>query len=291
MKKKIFGNRLSTIVGYLRNFIRQIKIVRKGNYFIMNSKMRVVQVIPKHGYVDDGLMSNHVTDFLYDEKFMNAYKEGKKTGALKNMADSIRSELYSGDIHYRAYIACYFAKYCSKLDGDFVECGVGKGLLSKTIVSYLNFAKINKNFFLFDTFEGIPIHQGKDCEIENMNFLNKIYYNDYSGKEGNYYNDVCKTFSNYPNVKIIKGIIPESFKDISINKVSYLHIDMDNAFAEVEAIKFFWNKIINYGIILLNDYAYGEEFSEQKRSWDEFIKDKNHEILTLPTGQGLIIKN
>ena len=44
----------------------------------MNSKMRVVQVIPKHGYVDDGLMSNHVTDFLYDEKFMNAYKEGKK---------------------------------------------------------------------------------------------------------------------------------------------------------------------------------------------------------------------
>jgi len=58
-----------------------------------------------------------------------------------------------------------------------------------------------------------------------------------------------------------------------------------------EAIKFFWNKIINYGIILLDDYAYGEEFSEQKRSWDEFVKDKNHEILTLPTGQGLIIKN
>ena len=291
MKKKNFGNRLSTIAGYLRNFIRQIKIVEKGKYYVMNSKMRVVQVVPEHGYVGDGLMSNHITDFLYDEKFMNAYKEGKKTGALKNMADSIRSELYSGDIHYRAYIACYFAKYCSKLDGDFVECGVGKGLLSKTVVSYLNFAKINKNFFLFDTFEGIPIHQGKDCEIENMNFLNKIYYNDYSGKEGNYYNDICKTFSNYPNVKIIKGIIPESFKDISINKVSYLSIDMNNAFAEIEAIKFFWNKIINYGIILLDDYAYGEEFSEQKRSWDEFVKDKNHEILTLPTGQGLIIKN
>ena len=78
MIKKIFGNRLSTIVGYLRNFVRQIKIVEKGKYYIMNSKMRVVQVVPKHGYVDDGLMTNHVTDFLYDEKFMNAYKEGKK---------------------------------------------------------------------------------------------------------------------------------------------------------------------------------------------------------------------
>ena len=121
MKKKKFGNRLSTIAGYLRNFIRQIKIARKGNYFVMNSKMRGVQVVKKHGYVDDGLISIYVTDFLYDEKFMNAYGEGKKTGALKNMADNIRSEFYSGDIHYRAYIACYFAKYCSKLDGDFVE--------------------------------------------------------------------------------------------------------------------------------------------------------------------------
>ena len=161
MKKKFFGNRLSSIAGYLRNFIRQIKLVRKGNYFITNDK----------SYVDDGLATNHVTDFIYNEKFMNAYKEGKKTGAYKQWPVELKSELYSGDIHYRAYIACYFAKYCSKLDGDFVECGVGKGLLSKTIVSYLNFAKINKNFFLFDTFEGIPIHQGKDCEIEMMNLL------------------------------------------------------------------------------------------------------------------------
>ena len=128
MKKKFFGKRLSSIAGYLRNFIRQIKLIRKGNYFITNDK----------SYVDDGLATNHVTDFLYDEKFMNAYNEGKKTGALKN---------HSGDIHYRTYIACYFAKYCSKLDGDFVECGVGKGLFSKTIVSYLNFEKINKFFF------------------------------------------------------------------------------------------------------------------------------------------------
>ena len=272
MKKKFFGNRLSSIAGYLRNFIRQIKLVRKGNYFITNDK----------SYVDDGLATNHVTDCLNDEKFVNAYNEGEKTGAIKN---------HPGDIHYRAYIACYFAKYCSRLDGDFVECGVGKGFFSKIIVSYLNFEKINKFFFLFDTFEGIPIHQGKDCEIAMMNLMNKIHYHDFSRKEGNYYNHVCKTFLNYPNVKIIKGIVPESLKDISINKVSYFSVDMNNAFAEIEAIKFFWNKIVSYGIVLLDDYAFGEEFAEQKKCWDKFAKDKNLEILTLPTGQGLIIKN
>ena len=68
-------------------------------------------------------------------------------------------------------------------------------------------------------------------------------------------------------------------------------MDMNNAFAEMEAIKFFWDKIVNYGIVLLDDYATHDGFKEQKISWDKFAKDKNFEILTLPTGQGLIVKN
>ena len=66
---------------------------------------------------------------------------------------------------------------------------------------------------------------------------------------------------------------------------------MNNAFAEIEAIKFFWNKIVNYGIVLLDDYAYSDMYEEQRRCWNKFAKDKNIEICTLPTGQGLIIKN
>ena len=44
---------------------------------------------------------------------------------------------------------------------------------------------------------------------------------------------------------------------------------------------------------LLNEYrlAYGPEFIEQKNAWDKFAALKDFEILTLPTGQGLIIRN
>ena len=265
--KAPFGTLVSSISRPIRNLFRKIKIIARGNYFVTNDK----------SYVDEGLAANHIFDFLHDEKFINSYNEGKKTGAIKN---------HPCDIHYRAYIACYFSKYASKLDGDFVECGVGKGILSKTIVTYLNFEKINKFFYLFDTYEGIPLKQGKNhTEKEMMKFLNTIHF------QGNYYDEVCKTFSNYSNVKIIKGIVPESLRNVSINKVSYLSMDMNNAFAETEAIKFFWDKIVNCGIVLLDDYATHDGFKEQKISWDKFAKGKNIEILTLPTGQGLIIKN
>ena len=217
--KSPFGTLVSSISRPIRNLFRKIKIIARGNYFVTNDK----------SYVDEGLAANHIFDFLHDEKFINPYNEGKKTGAIKN---------HPCDIHYRAYIACYFSKYASKLDGDFVECGVGKGILSKTIVTYLNFEKINKFFYLFDTYEGIPLGQGKNqAEKEMMKFMNNTIL------QGNYYDEVCKTFSNYSNVKIIKGVVPESLRNVSINKVSYLSMDMNNAFAETEAIKFFWDKI------------------------------------------------
>tara|TARA_B100001123_G_C15265011_1_gene1008086 strand:+ start:119 stop:943 length:825 start_codon:yes stop_codon:yes gene_type:complete len=267
-KKRPFGSLISSIFRNLRDFIRKIKIFLKGNYFITNNK----------SYVGDGLASNHVFDFLNDQKFIRSYNEGKKTGAIIN---------HPTDIHYRAYIACYFSKHASRLEGDFVECGVGKGLLAKTIAVYLNFEKVNKSFYLFDTFQGIPINQAKtDEEKKLMNWLNNTIHT-----TNDTFDEVRKTFSNYPNIKLVKGIIPDSLNNVSINKISFISIDMNNAFAEMKAINFFWDKIVNHGIILLDDYAYSESFREQKNSWDEFVKNKNLEILTLPTGQGLIIKN
>ena len=265
--KSPFGSLISFISHSIRNFFRKIRIFSKGNYFITNNK----------SYVDNGMAANHVFDFLHDEKFINSYNEGKKTGAVKN---------HPGDILYRAYIACYFSKYASKLEGDFVECGVGKGILPKTIVTYLNFSKINKFYYLFDTFEGIPLEQGKNIEEKNMmQFLNTIHFS------GNYYDEVSKTFSNYSNVKLVKGLIPKSLNTVTLEKISYLSIDMNNAYGEMEAIKFLWDKIVKSGIVLLDDYATHDGFREQKASWDNFAKNKNFDILTLPTGQGLIIKN
>lgn len=227
-------------------------------------------------YADDGLISQHVVDFLKAPDFIKAYNEGKATRALK---------LHPGDIHFRAYIACWAGKHALSLEGDFVECGVGKGLLSKTIVSYLNFNNTNKKFYLFDTYEGIPVEDSQNStEEKNMQHLNEIHFNN------NYFEEVQDSFSNYANVELIQGRIPESFEGTNIENVSYLSIDMNNAKAEISTIEHFWDRIVPGGITLLDDYAYSEEFRAQKNAWDFFAKSKNIEILTLPTGQGLIIK-
>jgi len=261
-KKSIFEK----LIYKVRDFFRKVRIIYNGNYFVTN----------EDSYIGDGLAANHVFDFLKDKFFLHAYNEGKKTGALQT---------HNGDIHYRAYFAIYFANLCKTLDGDFIECGVGKGLLAKTIVTYLNFNDLDKDFYLIDTFEGIPTHQAKTKEEEDsMEWLNAHIF------KGDYLQEIKETFSDYKKVRIIKGKVPEILKTIKTEKVSFISMDMNNAYAEIESIKYFWDKLVKYGVVLLDDYAYSHQYKEQKKSWDKFAKEKDIEILTLPTGQGLLIK-
>lgn len=233
-------------------------------------------IIEKPTYADDGLISQHVVAFMDNLKFINAYNLGKQTGALDN---------HPGDIHFRAYTACWAAKHALKLDGDFVECGVGKGLLSKTIVSYLEFQHVKQHFYLFDTFKGIPVNQSTQDERVNIEFLNDRHFSQ------QYLGSVTDAFAEYTNVHLVAGVVPESLRTVEIQAVAFLSIDMNNASAEVAALEYFWDKIVFGGIVLLDDYAYGREFLSQKAALDKLADEFDFEILTLATGQGLIIKN
>lgn len=232
-------------------------------------------------YADDGLISQHVNAFMSDLKFMEAYALGRATGALAH---------HPGDIHFRAYVACWAAKYALKLDGDYVECGVGKGLLSRTLCHYLDFELTAKKLYLFDTFEGIPVDDAADDrEMVNMTHLNQLHF------DSDYHESVRRTFAKYPNVVIVKGRVPGSFAEVAdergLSKVAYISIDMNNAAAEIAAIEYLWSRLVYGGVVVLDDYAYAPEFTSQKNAWDKFAESKGFDVLTLPTGQGLIIKN
>jgi len=43
-----------------------------------------------------------------------------------------------------------------RVPGDFVECGVWRGFCSAVIADYLDFGRVPKQLYLYDTFDGIP---------------------------------------------------------------------------------------------------------------------------------------
>ena len=76
---------------------------------------------------------------------------------------------------------------------------------------------------------------------------------------------------------------------VKTEKVAYLHLDMNCAPPEVAALEYFWQYLVPGAFVLLDDYAY-RGFECQKAAMDKVAAEKNSKIVSLPTGQGLLIK-
>jgi hypothetical protein len=220
-------------------------------------------------YNQDGLATVHGADFLADPRFQQSYRLGELTG-------SFRQNL----IHWRVHVACWAASHAKLLEGDFVECGVYRGGLSRAIINYIGFEKLDKRFFLLDTFHGLVDAYISDEEKR----LGKT-----AGGYEECYDAVRETFAPFPNVRVIRGTVPETLFEVDSQKICYLSLDMNCAPPEIAAAEFFWDKLVPGATILLDDYNWAG-YETQRRAFDQFAARKHISILCLPTGQGLIIK-
>ena len=96
----------------------------------------------------------------------------------------------------------------------------------------------------------------------------------------------------HSNVELVQGELQGTLNEKlnQINKIIFLHIDLNNTYSEIESVKLIYDKLVKGCVVILDDYCYDELFREQKDSWDNFIKTKNNTILSLPTGQGIFFK-
>jgi hypothetical protein len=220
-------------------------------------------------YSQDCLTTFHNHNFMQEPRFVAAYQRGIKASGVDH------------HIHWRVHIALWVASQVKHLDGAFVECGVSRGFLSSAIMQFLEWNSLKKDFYLFDTFDGLDERFLTQNEKKKTDRLS--WYKDLSCES------VRDNFSEFKDVHLIQGVVPESLSTVQIPKVCYLCLDMNCTVPEIEAASFFWEKLVPGGMILLDDYAYAG-YEEQNRAFNLFAAEKCTEILTLPTGQGLIVK-
>jgi hypothetical protein len=222
-------------------------------------------------YECDGLSTVHNHEFLSDSRYQRALRR------------AVQADPGLGYMTWRLHVALWASHHASRLEGDFVECGVNKGFLSSAIMDYLDWNTLNRSFFLFDTFEGIVPELLNQEELESGRLdHNRLYQDTYEGTLAN--------FAGYQRVHLVKGTVPGTLETTRIERVAYLSIDMNCAGADTAAFEHFWPKMPCGGIILLDDYAYCT-FEETYRAFNKVASRLHIPILSLPTGQGLIIKS
>lgn len=234
-------------------------------------------VRPAYTYQADGFATHHNASFLQEPEFQKAYRLGANSGHTLLPAGQ---ELH---VEWRVHQYIWAAWHCKHLEGDFVECGVNTGIFSLAIMSYLNWNKIDKDFWLFDTFDGCPADQFTPEEIAVG--IDKVHENSYF----DCYELAKRNFSPYRRAKLVRGRVPESFKDAQIDKVAYVMIDMNAVVPEIAAAEYLWPKMVSGAIMCLDDYGWIHHVN-QKIAFDKFADERGVKILNLPSGQGILIK-
>jgi O-methyltransferase len=207
--------------------------------------------------------------FRQDQKFMSCFY------------DSVTNDQEQSLI-WRLHTLAWAAKNALNVDGDFVECGVFKGFCSSVILKYLDFQDIPRLAYLYDTFEGLPEKTSTEQERRSWD------YTKYDAEA--IYTGVREKFSKYKNVNIVRGIVPDSFEAAAPEKIAFLHIDMNSEKAEMLALEYLFDKVTPGGFIVFDDFGWTCNVNQMSAEL-AFMNERGHQVLELPTGQGVVIKH
>lgn len=218
---------------------------------------RFLKALGKDVYLEDGLFTAHHHDFIHDPAFQSAYQRG---------VEATQGRDYG--FRWRVHIALWVGRTAVKLHGDFVECGVNYGFIASAMMHNLNWDTRAKTYYLLDRFDG---------------FRQKGFYVDNA-------ETVSANFAKgWKNFKLIKGTIPATLSEIDSSQIAYLHLDLNAPEVEVAALQILWPRLVDGAMVLMDDYAY--YVGSNPKTGYAVLDPKIFDIVTLPSGQGLLIKH
>jgi O-methyltransferase len=149
--------------------------------------------------------------------------------------------------------------------GDIVECGVYNGGSAAIMASLCERSPVNRNVWLFDSFEGLPKPTDKDG-------------NEAPAYEGWCHGDLSKVKKVLrklrileSRVRIIKGWFQDTFPSIQIRDIAILHIDADWYESVKLCLEKFYDSVQPGGYIVLDDYG---DWEGCRIATDEFLKKR-----------------
>lgn len=168
--------------------------------------------------------------------------------------------------------------------GAVAECGVNRGDFSMYINEYF----FDKKLYLFDTFDGFAEQDLKfERKMGDDRFLNGPFNSNTKFRMTNE-EWVLKRMPFKENCEIRKGYFPDTAEGLEREKFCFVNLDMDLYRPQIEGLRFFYDKMVKGGVILLHDY-FKKTLPGVKQAVNDFVKERNNAITIVAVGDGCSI--
>lgn len=178
------------------------------------------------------------------------------------------------------------AKKAKETKGVVVECGVWRGGMIAGIAEILG---QSRQYYLFDSFEGLPLAKpidGKDANDWQKNKEGKYYYDNCAAEEYFAINLMEELMVKY---YINKGWFENTLKNFDDKiKISLLRLDADWYESTIICLEKLYPLVSTGGIIIIDDYYTWEGCS--KAVHDYLSREKSSSTIQSGNGFAYIIK-
>lgn len=219
------------------------------------------------GQLSKGVMS--AIEFRFLAHYKRYTQEPCALPLLRRIWKSERIVLFSPA---ELWILRELAKAQKSHGGCFAEVGVFRGVSAEVICQ----AKLpSTNFYLFDTFEGLPLPGKLDPRFKERAFSvsEKVVY---------------ARLKQYTGWFVHKGLFPASAAPVQSERFSFVHLDVDLYESTLAGLEFFWSRMLEGGVLVSHDYSQCEGVY---RAFDEFFQHRmDFRLVELPTTQVMVIK-
>ena len=204
-----------------------------------------------------------------------------KSGLISRTGEK-DSILFTGVSKDTARRIFQFEKYLETkdLEGAVVEAGVGSGEGLIFLMKLQNHYGDKRSLWAFDSFAGFP--RGHNYDSDQFKEFGKPDYKKFTlTKVQDNLKSAGISHSEISKVKFIKGIVPGTFSLFKDEKVALLNCDLDLYESTKQTLLFFWPKMVNGGVVLLDEYDLGLDemkWPGAKKAIDEFCEEKNIEL-------------
>lgn len=144
---------------------------------------------------------------------------------FKEKADFFQLRFNKGNIAKLFYFKKMFDSV-SNVDGDVVECGIGKATSAQILALLINNENKGRKFWGFDSFEGFPDPTSEDISFRNpkRGEWKKMSRDDMYEVLSN-----CRLGKDFidSKIKIAKGFFSETLPNCNVGNIALLHLDVD----------------------------------------------------------------
>lgn len=193
-----------------------------------------------------------------------------------------RSSLYYDRLFTIYQIVSWFGSFNRKEQPmNLAEVGVYKGGTSFFMASLAEQLNLQLRLYCFDTFEGHAAEDiNKSVEIAHIPGT----FNDTS------FEAVKGYLSQFKNVDVYKGRFQDTSPVLDDARMCFVHLDMDIYEPTIFALRFFSERLVCGGVILLDDYGF-ETCPGIERAVNEFLLgNTNYFGNPLMNGQYMFVK-